>query len=73
MELLKEKLKNKKYGVAKTDSTWYREISKEMSGYFKTNCYWIPYKFDRHKIYDKFKIARREKRNFRYFLGMLQN
>jgi hypothetical protein len=72
MQLIKDNLRKRHFEPSKKDSTWYHELSKEMTAYFKTNCYWIPYRFERHKIYEKFKVAQQEKRDFRYFLGMLQ-
>ena len=75
MELLKEKLKNRvfqKSQVPKRYDNWWTEQGKEISAYFKTNCYWIAHTFPKNKIYEKFKIAQQEKRNFRYFLGMLR-
>ncbi len=71
MELLKEKLKNKKYQAAKTETNWYRELGKEMTAYFGKNCFWLPYRYEQWKLREKFRIAQQEEKNFQYFIGML--
>jgi hypothetical protein len=73
--LLKEILKNKKFQKEEKDTTWYRELGKEMTGYFKRNCYWLPYRYEQWKLRSKFKEYQtlpKEKKNWKYFLGMLK-
>lgn len=73
MELLKEKLKNKKFLPATKNSTWYGEMGQEMSAYFGKNCHWLMRIYPRQKLYDKFKAIRdMGKRDFNYFIGMLK-
>ncbi len=74
MEQIKNKLKNRvfqKSKVKKCYDNWWSQTGKEMSEYFGISCYWITWTYPQSKIREKFKIAQKEKRSFRYFIGML--
>lgn len=63
---------NKYKPMTGRDTTEWQELGKEMTEYFKTNAYWIPWRYPMHLIKEKFKIAQQENRPFNYFLGMLK-
>lgn len=71
MESIQSKLKNKKF--QKGESVEWKEIGKELTAYFGKNCYWIPWKYEKWKIYEKFKaIKETGKKDLGYFLGMFK-
>jgi hypothetical protein len=72
MDNLKILLEKKQFKKIKEDSTWYKELGKEMTDYFGKNCYWLPFKYPQYKLREKFKaIQGLENKEFKYFLGML--
>jgi hypothetical protein len=72
MERLSEKLNIKRYKKESQPSVEWKETAKEMTAYFGKNCYWLPWKYEKWKIYEKFKqIKEQGKKDLGYFLGML--
>ena len=71
-----EKIKfdiNKYQREEKPTEEW-KELGKELTDYFGKNCYWLPWKFPIWKIRQQFKtIQELEKKDFKYFIGMLKS
>jgi hypothetical protein len=73
MEQLKEKLNLKRFRKEEKPSVEWKEMGKEMTAYFGKNCYWLPWKYEKWKLYEKFKAIKTEgKKDFKYFIGMLK-
>jgi hypothetical protein len=73
MQSIKDKLKTKKFQVVNDKATWFSEWSKEATAYFGKNCFWMPYKYEKWKLYEKFKAIKTEgKKDLNYFIGMLK-
>jgi hypothetical protein len=72
MEILKEKLRKFHFKPEQKPQEEWRVLGSELSAYFGKNCYWLLWRYPKHKIYEKFKLAQQEERNFKYFLGMLK-
>ncbi len=73
---IKSLLKNKTFQKQEKESNWYQELGREMTAYFGKNCYFLPYRYEQWKLRQKFKEIQelpKEKRNFKYFIGMLSN
>ncbi len=76
MELLKEKLEGKKFLTQRIHTTERQELGKELTVYFKKNCYWIMWRFEMWKIRSAFKEHQnlpKDKKTFNYFLEMLRH
>ena len=73
MEPLKEKLNLERYRKEKAPSLEWKEMGKELTAYFGKNCYWLPWKYEKWKLYEKFKAIKQEgKKDLKYFIGMLK-
>lgn len=74
MEKLKVLLEKKQFKKIEKESTWYKELGKEMTAYFKHNCYWLPFRFEEWKLRQAFKECQNRKiTKFNYCLGILKN
>ena len=62
--------KSKYQPSTKKGSEW-QELGKELTKRFKTNCFWIPWKYPTHKIYEAMKVVVKEV-DLAYFLGILK-
>ena len=70
---IKKLLQNKKFQKEIKKTSEWQTLGKEMTAYFGKNCFWLPWKFEMNKIYEKFKeIQKLGKKDFKYFLGMLK-
>lgn len=73
MQSLKEKLKNKKWKKEEKPSTEWQEMGKEMSKFFKANCYWLMWKYPKQKIYEGYRECQTRKiASLNYLLGILK-
>lgn len=76
MEKLSEKLKNKKFRqpIGNQVATEWKEMGKELTAYFGKNCYWLPWRYEKWRLYEKFKAIKTEgKKDLAYFIGMLKS
>ena len=74
MEKISLLLKAKSFKEDIKKSSWYIELGKEMTAYFKTNCYWLPYRYDEWKLRQAFKECQTRKiSKFNYLLGILKH
>lgn len=58
--------------AAQTKTTEWQEVGKELTEYFKKNCYWLPWRYELWKIREAFKVAKESNKGFNYFLGILK-
>ena len=74
MKDLASLIQKKKFQKERKKSSWYVELGKEMTAYFKTNCYWLPYRYDEWKLRQAFKECQTRKiSKFNYLLGILKH
>lgn len=73
MKTLKVLLEKKQFKKIGKKSTWYKELGKELTNYFGTNCYWLPFRYEQWKIRQAFKTVQElGKKEFGYFIGILK-
>ena len=75
MQSIQEQLKKRKFEKETKQVTEWGELAKEMTKYFKRNCFWLPYRYPIHLLYEKFKAIQKtdlQGDRFKYFLGMLK-
>ncbi|HCW06223.1 MAG TPA: hypothetical protein DGG95_02535 [Cytophagales bacterium] len=64
MELLKEKLKTLHFKPEQKSQEEWRVLGSELTAHFGKNCYWLLWRYPKHNIYEKFKIAKKEERSY---------
>lgn len=50
-----------KHFVKDSTEEWYQLMGKELTAWFKTNCYWLAWKYDRDSLERAFDIAKKER------------
>jgi hypothetical protein len=69
---MKKELFTKTFTVDK-HTEWYKLAGEEMTAWFGTSCYWIPWKFERTVIDRAFAIAQKTNdHNFSHFLQTIK-
>ena len=58
MKNIKDLVKNKKF--QKGESVEWKEMGKELTAYFGKNCYWLPWRYEKWRLYEKFKAIKTE-------------
>jgi len=62
-----------KYQQAEKPTTEWQELGKELTAYFKKNCYWLLWRYPIWKVRAQFKaIQDLGKDDLKYFIGMLK-
>jgi len=73
MKSIKEKLKNKKFQKSEKKTTEWQEMGKELSAYFKKNCYWLLWRYPKQKVYEAYRECQTRKiASIEYFIGILR-